>query len=166
MNCTDQMAASDLMHGPALCAAPDETLSHAEKRLAEAHVSGMPVVDHGKLVGVISQSDLTRYPDMIKGWLDYAEERADWIGSSKWGSKQKAEAPSSGQDVNLLKGVKVKDAMVTQVVTCSPETPVSQVAEQMAGRHIHRVVVVDDGSPVGVISSLDFVKLFCAEAHS
>lgn len=42
----------------------------------------------------------------------------------------------------------------------APDTPISEVAELMLAHRIHHVVVTDHGSMVGIVSSLDFVKLF------
>lgn len=57
---------------------------------------------------------------------------------------------------------RVEDAMHPGVVTCSPDTPVRDVARIMATRHIHCVVVaspIERGAPTswGVISALDLV---------
>jgi CBS domain-containing protein len=41
-----------------------------------------------------------------------------------------------------------------------PETPLAEVARHMMERGIHHVVVVEDDSLVGVVSSLDFVRTF------
>lgn len=43
-------------------------------------------------------------------------------------------------------------------IAVPPETPVGEVARQMVDKHIHHVVVSDQGTIVGVVSSLDFVR--------
>jgi CBS domain-containing protein len=41
---------------------------------------------------------------------------------------------------------------------------VQRAAELMVKRHIHRLVVVDDeGAPLGVLSSLDLLKLLVSD---
>ncbi len=49
-------------------------------------------------------------------------------------------------------------------IAVSPDTPISEVARQMVEHKIHHVVVTDDGDIAGVVSSLDFVRTFVAEA--
>ena len=44
-------------------------------------------------------------------------------------------------------------------VEVAPETPIARVAELMLEHKIHHVVVMQDGSMKGIVSSLDFVKL-------
>ena len=45
------------------------------------------------------------------------------------------------------------------VVTCTPGTSVEEIGAKMVRHHIHRVVVVDNDRPVGIVGSLDLVKL-------
>ena len=54
-----------------------------------------------------------------------------------------------------LSNMKVGEAMARSVVTCAPDSPLAEVIGQMVEHHIHRVVVVDAGKPVGIISTLD-----------
>ena len=58
----------------------------------------------------------------------------------------------------MIGDLKVKDAMHDQPVTCGKHTPVNEVAETMVRLHIHRIIVVEDQRPVGIISSLDLVQ--------
>jgi CBS domain-containing protein len=55
--------------------------------------------------------------------------------------------------------LKVKDAMHREVITCRPETPVTEAADTMVRQRIHRLIVVEGERPVGIVSSLDIVKL-------
>jgi signal-transduction protein with cAMP-binding, CBS, and nucleotidyltransferase domain len=45
-------------------------------------------------------------------------------------------------------------------ICVSPDTPISSVAKSMVENRIHHVVVTEQGSICGVVSSLDFVKTF------
>ena len=55
----------------------------------------------------------------------------------------------------------VEGIMTREVVTVSPDTAISDAAQLLLGRHIHRVVVVrtDDGGkkPIAVVSDSDLV---------
>jgi CBS domain-containing protein len=58
-----------------------------------------------------------------------------------------------------LERITVGDVMHRGIVTCSPTTPLTTVAREMAAHRIHCVVVRTDGAdgPWGVISDLDLV---------
>ena len=51
----------------------------------------------------------------------------------------------------------VGDVMTTPVVTCTPTTPLDEVRELMRKFHIRHVAVLDDGEPVGMISSREIL---------
>ena len=52
----------------------------------------------------------------------------------------------------------VKDRMETSVVTCTPETWVEELMNEMTERRIRHLPVVDSGRLVGIVSIGDVVK--------
>ena len=52
--------ARDLMSGPPRTVRPDTSLADLERALLDAGVGGFPVVEDGRLVGVVSRSDVVR----------------------------------------------------------------------------------------------------------
>ncbi len=60
----------------------------------------------------------------------------------------------------------VRDWMHTGVVTCRPDTPVTEVARTMQAHHISALVVIDaEGLAVGVISRTDLANSTFVEAY-
>jgi CBS domain-containing protein len=53
----------------------------------------------------------------------------------------------------------VSDYMTEDYVAVSPDTPVRDVARSMRENQIHRVLVLDDGSLCGIVSTFDLVGL-------
>jgi CBS domain-containing protein len=54
---------------------------------------------------------------------------------------------------------RVRDVMTPLVFTVSPDAPAGTVVEDMLGRKVHRLFVVDNnGLLVGVISALDILR--------
>ena len=45
-------------------------------------------------------------------------------------------------------------------ISVDASVPISDVARQMVARHIHHVVITEQGRVAGVVSSLDFVQTF------
>jgi CBS domain-containing protein len=103
-------------------------------RLLElSEVSGLPVVDGaGRLVGVISQTDLLR------------------------GASNHRAPARRGHPV-----LRVADLMTSPAITVELMTPLSEAARLMLAEKVHRVVAVNAaGHPIGVLSSMDFVGLY------
>lgn len=128
----------DLMTRDVLTVAPNTSIREASELLATEHVSGMPVVRLGKLVGLISARDI----------LDFiAALPAD------------PEAVSGGVEHGILDDHTVEEAMTrTPLTTIEPETPANRAAELMQAEHIHRLPVVSGDKLVGIISTTDVVK--------
>jgi CBS domain-containing protein len=52
----------------------------------------------------------------------------------------------------------VDEVMTRRVITVPPDAPVRSAAKKMTEEHIHRLLVVEDGSPVGILTTSDVVK--------
>lgn len=56
----ERLTAKEFMSYKAITIAPDATIGGAAYLMAEHKIGGLPVVDEGKLVGIITESDLCR----------------------------------------------------------------------------------------------------------
>ncbi len=54
--------------------------------------------------------------------------------------------------------VKVGDVMSTEVVSARPDADVSEVSRKMQEAQVRRVLIVEDGSLVGIISTADLAR--------
>jgi CBS domain-containing protein len=147
------LRARDVMQKNVLAVSPDMTLAALEDFLIAKRISGVPVIEHGALVGIVSRSDVVRS-------LSLERALAGLIVAE-------STAPESADDpVRLPAGLAsqlvartVRDAMVSDPVTVAPDMPIAEVARVLQARHIHRVLVVEGASVRGVISTLDLVRL-------
>jgi CBS domain-containing protein len=110
--------------------------SHGELRV-------LPVVQGGRLVGVVTRSDLLRdrigSRDEVEGDVLFALARGRRIGPT----------PASATPV--------RDVMTREVVTVSPGDPVVLAAELMLERRHTSLPVVDDGRLIGIVSEADIL---------
>ncbi len=153
-----QLTAGDVMTRAVVSARPQQKLLDVEKLLIEGRISGAPVVDAGKLVGVISRTDIARVQVLMQN-LDGQVSDTQHFDDTQADGFQHSERPDFLGFEQRLNILTVRDAMRFQVFTCTPATPISEVAGTMVAQHIHRVIVVENDKPVGVVSSLDLVKL-------
>lgn len=154
------IVAAQIMHSPVVCANPDDSLSKLEDRLEDQHISGMPVVEDGRMVGMVTQNDLVRLPALMDSMADYVY--GELLSSGPM--LESADEDGDGLPDNLsfrsqIENMKVRDAMRRKVITCEQTTPIEQVMELMADHDVHRIVVADAEKPVGIISTLDILKL-------
>lgn len=151
------VVARDIMRGELVTAEPGQSLAELRHLLIESHVSGVPVIDAGRLVGIVSRSDLVRVEELVEA-LDAEVAEEQWHEQQTDGFSHSAREGFRGFRRHLG-DLRVKDAMRTQVLTCSPETPVQKVAAEMVLHHVHRIVVVESEKPVGLITTLDIAAL-------
>ncbi len=148
-----QVVASDIMIAPVVCVGVHETLLNIEQRLVDAHITGMPVVDDDRVVGIITRSDFVRLPVLLKAMDEYVADRLYENGMQQEDRVELKEFRSR------MENLPVSAVMTRAVVTCVANSPLSEIAERMISHHVHRLVVVEQQRPIGIIGSLDLVKL-------
>ena len=67
----------------------------------------------------------------------------------------------SSSDLNQKIGSKhtIEDIMTTKVHIAHPDSSAQAAANMMMKHHVHHIVVMEDGKIIGMLSSMDFVKL-------
>lgn len=160
MNDISLMTASQIMHTPVVYTHPGDTLKKLEDQLEAKHISGMPVVEDGVMVGIITQDDLVQVPAMMDAMARYVASEMQSDGPMMSG--EDTDADDDGVPDNLsfrgqIPNMKVREVMARSVVTCEPSSTVESVIRQMVMHHIHRIVVAEEGKPVGIISTLDIL---------
>ncbi len=64
----------DIMTADPVSVTPDEPIQNAARQMIARKISGVPVVEDGKVVGVITESDIFRL--VVESWLDETDASA------------------------------------------------------------------------------------------
>lgn len=125
---------------------PDTLLKQAATELVRRRVSGMPVVEDGWVVGVLSEADiLAKEGEEEKhgGFLQWLVDPVDpWVAAR-------------------FDAVTVADAMSAPARTILPDRTVAEAATLMLDENVNRLPVVDaEGALVGLVSRADLVRAF------
>lgn len=64
----------ELMSKPIISVSPDEDVMEAVKKMRKSNIHRLPVVDHGKVVGVVSLTDIARSSPDMAYILEYRNE--------------------------------------------------------------------------------------------
>ena len=146
------LVARDIMSTDVVTIEPGTTLSEAGRTFVDARISGAPVVTSGgHLIGIVTKADIINR--CLEGRLAPEQSRfvLGFLGLDRLplsGSEMASEAEALGT---------VDDLMVEDVITVTPEASLVEVAEKMGENRIHRIVVVDGGTVVGIITSMDLL---------
>jgi CBS domain-containing protein len=128
----------------------ESTVEEAIKLFAEARVSGAPVVEDGRLIGIITEGDLIFQDAEIKapGFLDILG------GIIPLGNPEEYR-----REVLKSAGVTVGEVMTEDPVTVTPEATLAETATVMAEQRKKLLPVVDGEQLVGVITRMDILTL-------
>jgi CBS domain-containing protein len=150
------LRARDVMQANVLAVPPELTLAALEDFLLSKRISGAPVVEDGKVIGIVSRSDVVRCLSLERSLSGLV---ADGLASPE----EPASSVRLPTDVEeRLTAHTVRDAMVVDPVVVPPDAPIADVARLLHERHIHRVLVTEGATLRGVISTLDLVRLIAA----
>lgn len=129
----------DLMHKGLITCPPDASLGKVATMLTDCHVHGLLVAEEADHpLGIISDFDL-----LAAEWLSVDEE-----------------------SLNTMRKLTARDLMTTPIESVDVNTSVNDAAKRMADKGIHRMLVTEQGKPVGVISISDFVAGIAAQEES
>jgi CBS domain-containing protein len=140
------MQARDIMTHPAVTVRPDTPLEQVVWLMLEHRISGMPVVEHGAVVGMISEGDLLRRPE-----TGTERRRRHWLHLLGGGETEAAEYVRTH-------GMTAGEVMTPDVVSVTETTPIEELAAVLESRGIKRVPVLRDGKLVGVVSRADLLR--------
>ena len=124
----------EIMMGSPVTLKPDDTLDLANDVISLGRIRHIPVVEDGRLVGLLSERDLMGA-----------------AASQIFGLKQKSKSA-------LLRSVLIKDVMKKRVFTVKPETPIKEAAHLLAEKKIGCVPVVSDGNLIGLVTTTDILR--------
>jgi CBS domain-containing protein len=148
----------DVMTRDVACVEAEMTLLELEQVLVDRHVSGAPVLDGARVVGVVSMMDVLFV--LHQAEVDMERLSAFYVGSFS------ISVPSLGQLITTSRPItgrlidwRVRDVMTTDVLTVSSTDGVATAARRMTEHRVHRLLVIDDGRLVGIVSAFDLLPV-------
>ena len=133
------MKVSEIMTRDVITLFEEDNLERVNQELGVFRFRHLPVIDDGKVVGILSQQDLLRATFASSG---------DGVGKG-----------GRAREARFLEETFVRDVMHTDVMTVHPEEPVGEAAKLMLQNGFGVLPVVDaDGMLVGILTENDIVR--------
>ena len=145
-----QRLVSEVMTRPVISVTPQTPWQDAVKLLSEHHISGLPVVDGGKLVGELSEQQLMARETgfeagpyvMLLDSVIYLKNPLQW-----------------DKEVHQVLGNSVGELMAGHPHICKPDLALPAAAKLLQDRRTQRLFVVDGQQAlVGVLTRGDVVR--------
>ena len=128
------MRAKDMMTKNPTTINPDTLVLDAQKIMKQKNIRRLPVVEKGKLVGIVTKHDL----------LEAEPSPATPMSFHEWNY--------------LLSKMKVKEIMEKNPVTITPDTPFEDALRIGQEKKVGSFPVVDKGKLVGIATESDIVR--------
>jgi len=155
------MLVRDVMNPEPVAVQATDAVSEAVKLLKRNDISGMPVLEGEKLVGVVSESDLLKL-------LSAEEEGGLWLPSPleilevpirdliRWEKLQ-----AGAEEVGMTK---ISEVMTRNVFTIAPHETIERAASIMVRHKINRLPVLEEDRLVGIVTRGDIIAGLGMEA--
>jgi CBS domain-containing protein len=112
----------------------DNVLDLADDLMSMARIRHIPIVERGKVVGIVSQRDLF-FSALVKALGFQQKEQKD-----------------------LMKTIRAREVMSQPVITISPDASVKEAARLMGENKIGCLPVVKDKQFIGLVTETDILR--------
>jgi acetoin utilization protein AcuB len=130
------MLVRDVMQATVVTISPERTLPEAIRLTSQHGIRHLPVVEDGKLVGIVSDRDLKR------------------------AMASPATSLEAHELTYLLDRLRVKEIMSRGVIVIGPQWPVEDAARLMVQEKIGALPVTEGDRLVGIVTETDLLALF------
>ncbi len=152
------LKAKDIMNTEVFSVRDDMTVQELAGFLTEREILGAPVVDSkGEIVGVVSCTDIAQSTTTEANIL--LERSTPGFYEHGWEDKL---APNEMVRLHVEENesLPVREIMTPTIYTVPEDTPISDIAKAMVAGRIHRLLVTRGTRLVGIITTLDMLKIF------
>ncbi len=147
----------DVMNPDIMTVADDMTTEELVRFFNEREISGAPVVDsQGHFIGVVSMTDIGRHlaePSDFAAPSEFYGDTGDEVTLEDLGQRYVEERTFT-----------VRDVMTPVVHHVVATATVADAARIMVERDIHRLVVTQGKQPVGMITSMDLLRVVAEQS--
>lgn len=142
--------AGEIMTREVHTVAPETPISELARLFTEKRVSGFPVTEGGKLVGVVTESDLIHQNERLHiPTMVTLFDAVLMLGSTK-----KVE-----DEMRRMTATTVGEIMARDPEVIGEDATLGEIATVMGERNVHTLPVVNaEGSLVGIVGKLDLIR--------
>ena len=134
------LTAADVMTREVVSVGPDTPVRAIAELLFTRRISGVPVLEDGRLIGVVSEGDLIGHAAAT------GEQRRSWWLSALMNDS------ASARDYAKTHGRTARDVMTSAVITIGEAATLAEIAKTLERHRIKRVPVLREGKLVGIVS--------------
>lgn len=141
---------ADIMTTDVITVKRETTVRELAEIFKERHIGSLPVVDDsGAPIGIVTESDLIEQGRSLH--IPTVISLFDWViplGGEK----------SLQRDLQRITAQNVGEIFSSELVSITPDAPVSAAADLMSSRRLNSLPVLQEGKLVGIVSRIDIIR--------
>ncbi len=127
---------AQIMSTPVITVGPNDTMSEVQDIFRKNNIHHIPVMDDGKVVGIISKSDYYR---LLHGFTLFKTQKSEQYNDA------------------IMRSLLAGEAMTRQVATLAPGDSLEMAVGFFRENLFHALPVVDKGRLVGILTTFDLL---------
>lgn len=156
------MKVKDVMSKPVTTITLDTPVKDAAAMLADKNISGAPVMDGNRIVGIFTEADVLRSLKTMKKDLRLVYPSISSLGIAFQEEVTQREILEAYEEIGNLP---VKEVMSREVVTVDADIPLNEAISKMVLKGIHRLPVMEKNTLVGIVTRGDIIRGLAAETN-
>ncbi len=150
------MNVSDIMTREVFYVTPEAPVSEVARMLVKYNISGVPVVENGRVIGLVTEEDLV----MRDAIIDMPHFFGVFDSVFYLGDKRH----EFDEEMHKILATNARDLMSDKVVTVLQSASVQELATIMVKKEVNPVPVLNAASEmVGIVSRSDLVRLMVSQ---
>jgi len=150
------MKVKDAMNINVITCKPDDHISTLVDLFKNKHISGMPVVENEKVVGIVSETDLLKLfktPEISDDML--LPSPFEIIEMPIRSVIRFEEFKKALEDMHMKP---VRDIMKKKIYSVSPDSTLEEASDIMVKHRVNRLPVIEKGILVGILVRSDIIR--------
>ncbi len=152
----DTMKVEEVMTKDVITCKPSDTIRSVVKLMSDRDISGIPVVEGDKVAGIVSEADIMRLlavsPPSGTLWLPSPLEVLLEIPLKELIQLRRLQTDFKDVGEQAVGGIMRRD-----VLSIGPGDDIEDAAAKMVSHKVNRLVVLEDGKLVGIITRDDII---------
>ena len=145
------MKAKDIMNTKVITVHPKTKVEDIAKVLSKENISGVPVVDDEKLVGIVSEGDLLHKEANPRVPIIYPiSALGSFIAP---GDYKKYE-----DDLKKFVATEAEQIMSKKVITATEDIDIKELASIMVDKKVNRIPILKSDKLVGIVTRSDIIR--------
>lgn len=150
------MKVKDMMTRKVVILSPGDTLKKALMLFAENRISGAPVVESGKIVGMVTEHDIIKILDIYTPKIHFSSTPQFLLVLA--GLRATNGMDTLDREMKVAVKLKAKDFMNPKPITINHDADIAEAARLMSTRKINRLPVIKNNKLVGIVSRADIIR--------